>query len=128
MKFPLANRNSFFDQLFVFILIIYTGSATVFVRSIATWENPIGLLLPIVLSFVLAFIHKVNISRNFLFLVLGFTLYNLMLTIKFQAIHPKFFGIYIISVLLLPTLPIHPCDFNYFSFTKGSYIIYALLL
>lgn len=100
MKFPQLQKNRILDQLFVFMLIIYAGSATAFVRSMASWENLIGLFLPIIFALIIGFWHRINISRNFIYLVLGYTLYNFILTIKFQAIHPRFFGIYLISFLI----------------------------
>jgi hypothetical protein len=84
------------DYLFVFILIIYGGSATVFVRSIETWENVLGLGFILAFSLYYFVIKGVQISKEFIYLVTGFVLYFLASTIKFSEIHPRFFGLYII--------------------------------
>ena len=88
------------DQLYVFMLIIYAGSATVFVRSISNWENMIGLLLPIVFTSIIAFWHRVKISNNFIYLLVGYLAFNIIVSLKFHTIHPRFFGIYLISFVI----------------------------
>jgi len=92
-----ARGNHIIDQIYIFVLIIYAGSATVFVRSMASWENYLGLFIPIVLTLIIGYSHRVKISRRFLFLLIGYSIYNLILTIKFQALHPRFYGIYLIN-------------------------------
>lgn len=99
-NFISASDSSILDYLFVFVLIIYAGSATVFVRSISNWENLVGLALPILISTLVAFWYRVKISGKFALLLLGYLIYNLILTLKFNAIHPRFFAIYLISIFI----------------------------
>ncbi len=94
------HNSSTLDHLFVFMLIIYAGSATVFVRSISNWENLLGLFLPIAFTLLIAFWHRVKFSYNFIYLIVGYIAYNIIITLKFSTFHPRFFGIYLISFFI----------------------------
>ena len=58
------KQHYWLDYIFVFILVIYAGNATTFVRSLDTWENALGLFLPIILTTykIMAAIHAVQIK------------------------------------------------------------------
>lgn len=94
------NKYQFFDYLFVFILIIYAASATTFARSLNTW-NVVGSVL-FILSVTLYYVqtNKIKFSNNFYILFSGFTIYFIFLTLKFKELHPRFFGIYIVSFFI----------------------------
>lgn len=93
----LNKQNYLLDYCFVFMLIVYAGKATTFVRAIESWENLLGLLFPIIFSLIIAFYYRVNISKRFTYLLIGFLIYNIALIYKFGIIHPRFIGIYLIS-------------------------------
>jgi hypothetical protein len=97
MKKYKSNAIFWLDYLFVFILVIYAGKATTFVRSLETWENIWGLLFILSFTVAFAFRQNVGITVKFIYLILGFTIYFLALTLEFQEIHPRFFGIYLIN-------------------------------
>jgi hypothetical protein len=97
MKKIKLRRKLLLDYLFVFILIIYAGKATVFVRSLESWENILGLVLPLILTVYLAYVKKVKFSKDFYFLFIGFFVYFVLSSLKFEQIHPRFFGIYLIN-------------------------------
>jgi len=93
----ILNKNSsLLDHIFIFIIIIYAGRATTFVTSIETWENPLGLFLPIFIATLIVFYYRISFSKKFLFLLAGFLFYNIIVSYKFSAIHPRFIGIYLI--------------------------------
>lgn len=94
------NKSNTIDKLYVFLLIIYAGNATIFVRSLNSWENIIGLFLPILFAVIVSIKNRISVSRKLLFLIIGYAIYNFLLTIKFQTIHPRFFGIYLINFSL----------------------------
>lgn len=99
MNIPLTSKKRVnkLDYLFVFLLIIYAGSATVFVRSLNTWEDLVGLIF--ICSFTLFYElkNKIGLKKNFNFLILSFIIYSFALTLKFGEAHYRFLGVYIIS-------------------------------
>lgn len=94
------NKYHYLDYTFVLILIIYGGSATTFTRSLNSWEVIQGLLL--IFGFTLYYVekNKIKISKKFLVLLACFTIYFIGLTIKFHELHPRFWGIYIVSFFI----------------------------
>ena len=95
------NLLTFFDYFAVFILIFYAGKATVFVQAIDSWNHPIGLFLPLATFGILFFIKKVRFNSRFWLMVTGFTLYIIASTIKFGELHPRFFLINIIYIVIV---------------------------
>jgi hypothetical protein len=81
---------SFFDYLFVFMLIIYAGRANTFVESGSFTDNAIGFLLPVVLSTILALRWKIKFDQNFFLLLWGFSIYFIAISIKVGEVHPSF--------------------------------------
>lgn len=96
----LTQRNTTLDYSFVFLLIVYAGRGSSFVRAVDTWDNLVGLLLPIVFSAIVAGYYKITISKKFISLIIGFVIYNIILTFKFREFHPRFMGIYLISFFI----------------------------
>lgn len=89
-----------FHYIYLFIIIIYSGNANTFVGSIYTWENPIGLIIPIVFSGMIILKERVKFSKKFYIIMLIFILYFVANTIKYKEIHPRFFLIYSFSIFL----------------------------
>lgn len=100
MEFQIVKRHSKLDYIFVFMLIIYGGRATAFVRSLETWEYFIGLAIPIIFTTLLIIKRKIQFSKNFIYLLIAFLFYFTLLTIKFQEFHPRFLGIYLTSFFI----------------------------
>ena len=88
------------DYLFVFIFIFYAASATTFARSINTWAVVESLFFMISFTLYYAYRNRTSFSTNFYYLLGGFALYFFLLTIKFHELHPRFFGIYIVSFFM----------------------------
>ena len=82
---------SFFDYLFVFVLVIYAGRANIFAESGSFKENAIGVLIPIALSGIMALRWKVLFDLKFYLLIFGFTIYFLGISAKYTEFHPTFF-------------------------------------
>lgn len=97
MNISSLNKISRSDYLFVFMLVIYVGSANEFTRSLQTWDSILGVILPMGFTIYLSLTNKIKISKEFLYLILGFLCYSLMLTFKFEEFHPRFTGVYLIS-------------------------------
>jgi hypothetical protein len=86
-----SQRITFFEYLFVLILIIYAGRANVIVQSLSFKTNVIGFLLPILLSGILVLRWKVKFDSRFFILILGFAIYFIAISIKYKEIRPTFF-------------------------------------
>jgi len=90
----LFSRNRtvlYMEYLVVGILIFYAGKANEFVRSIDSWENPVGLLLPIASVVAFAFVKGVQMNYKYWLFIIIFSLYFLASTVKFGELHPRFF-------------------------------------
>ena len=103
-----TRTTNFINNIFVLILFIYAGRASVFVRSVDTFENIYGLLFIIISSLLFSSYHKVGLKNSFLYLIVGYSIYFILLTVKFNAFHPRFYFIYFIgfylSYVLISTL------------------------
>ena len=86
-----SQSISFFDYLFVFVLIIYSGRANTFVESLSVKDNPVGAFIPILLSGILALRWKVKLDSHFYLLILGLTIYFLAVSIKYSDVQPTLF-------------------------------------
>ncbi|MFC0875453.1 hypothetical protein ACE01N_02615 [Saccharicrinis sp. FJH2] len=95
-----SKINYFFDHLFIFVLVIYTGSATTFVRSLNSWGNLIAFGIPILFATIIFIKKNLSLNTKILYIIIGFTLYFIASTLKFREIHPRFFSNTIISFLL----------------------------
>lgn len=121
------NSNQLLLEYFVvFILIFYAGKANEFVRSITSWNNPIGLLLPIIAVGTLGLVTKVRFSWRFWLLLFGFTLYFIVSTLKFGELHPRFYGINIIQ-FTIAYIVVSGLGYRFLVFMKTFYITCALL-
>lgn len=94
------KKYKLLDYLFVFILIFYAASATNFTRSLGTWEVIEGLLFIVFFTVYYAIVNKIIIKREFYILLGIYTIYFILLTIKFKELHPRFFAIYLISFFI----------------------------
>ncbi|AHW62272.1 hypothetical protein SAMN05444285_12635 [Draconibacterium orientale] len=97
-----SSKNSLlyiFEYFTVFIVIFYAGKASLFVGAIESWANPIGLMLPILTFGALAFMKGIHFNYKFILLISGYIIYTIASTIKFGAIHPRFFAIYLIKFI-----------------------------
>lgn len=82
------------------MIVIYAGSGSKFVASIWSWENPLGLLIPVAFSIYMIYTRKITFSLAFNFLIIGFLLYFIAVTLKFHAFHPRFLGVYLIYFVI----------------------------
>jgi hypothetical protein len=82
------------DLLSVFLLITYASSATIFTRSIQTWEQPLALVLFFLIGVIFVMRYSIQFSKKFVRLLLMFLVYFILLTVKFGELHYKFLLIY----------------------------------
>ncbi|MDD4144847.1 MAG: hypothetical protein PHN68_09445 [Prolixibacteraceae bacterium] len=95
--FSINNKVQYLEYFVVFILIFYAGKANKFVGAIDSWEDPVGLMLPIVSVAALAIVRGVQLNYKYWLFIIGFSFYFLASTIKFSELHPRFFLIIIIN-------------------------------
>lgn len=117
---PLASDNlssnsseiSFFEYLYVFVLIIYGGGANIFVRSFSP-DKPLAILLPLGLSVILALKSRIVFNKQIYLLLLGYVLYFAATVVKYKTLHLVFFGQLLVSFLVV-YVTIKGLRFNFF--------------
>lgn len=92
-----SERIPFFEYLYVFVLIIYAGLASSFVRSF-TFDRPVSMLLPITLGVILAIKNRVVFTKQFYLLIFGIVIYLFVTTVKYSELHPRFFANLIMDI------------------------------
>ncbi|HLP72165.1 MAG TPA: hypothetical protein VK155_04620 [Bacteroidales bacterium] len=78
------------EYAYVLMLMFYAARAIRFFESPLITENPIGVLLPVIFSGIMAFKWKLYITKEFYALLFIFLLYFLAISIKFYDIQPTF--------------------------------------
>jgi hypothetical protein len=114
-----------FEYFIVFIMVLYAGKASVFISSLDSWENPLGLLFPIISVAVFGFIKRVRFNHQFLLLILGYTLYFIATTVKLGSLHPRFF---LINLIYFTLVYIVLSGLRYKFFTFYEDILYCLCI
>lgn len=94
LKEYLTVKVSFFEVLYVLMMILYAGRGNIFFASISLTENPAGLLLMIILSGILAIKHRIVFNKNFYLLLLCFFIYFIAITVKYGEFRPTIFLTY----------------------------------
>ena len=119
-----SHRISFFEYLYVFVLIIYAGRANIYVESLYLKDNPVGAFIPILLSGILALKWKVKYDARFYLLIFGLAIYLLLaISIKYRDIQPTFFLMYFFSFFIV-YVSIKALRFNLFKIFE--YLLYIL--
>jgi hypothetical protein len=108
-----STSITFFEYFYVFLLIIYAGRANTFVESVSIKENFFGVILPIVLSIILAFRWKVVFDAKFYIVMFCFSFYFIAISIKDGEMHPTFLLTYFFKFFTVYTV-IKALKFNLF--------------
>ncbi len=98
----LSNKKAItlLEYFSVFLIIFYAGNASLFVKSFESWNNLIGLMLPIAAIGGLGLIKGVQFNHKYVMVMAGYLLYTIASTIKFGELHPRFMGINILKITL----------------------------
>lgn len=116
------------EYSYVLMLMLYAGRAIRFFESPVITENPIGVLLPVAFSAVLAFKWKMYITKEFYALLFVFLLYFLAISIKFYDIQPTFLLTYYFLFFIAYTA-VRVLKFNvFFIYEKILYYLAILSL
>ena len=68
-------RIGFLEYFFVFVLLVYAAHAIRQVTSTSVLENPLWVILPVLLSGILALRWRIVLHKQIYLLVLGFFIY-----------------------------------------------------
>jgi hypothetical protein len=79
-----------FEYIYVLMLMLYAGRSIDFFVSPVITENPIGVLLPVVMSGILAFKWKLFFSPRFFALLFFFAVYFIIVSLKYYDLRPTF--------------------------------------
>ena len=120
-----SQKLSIFDYFFVFALIIYSGRANTFVESGSFTENPVGDLLPVILSGILILRRSVLFDLRFYILLFGFTIYFIAISLKYLSIHPSFLLNYFFKFFIVYAA-IKALKYNLFRIYE--YVVYYLAI
>jgi hypothetical protein len=121
-----SPRISFYEYLIVFVLIIYAGRANTFVESGSFTKNPVGALLPLVLTGILAIRWKVMFEKNFYILIACFTIYFVAISAKYGEIQPTFLLTFIFRFFIVYTV-IKALKFNLFKIYENVMFYLAII-
>lgn len=103
---------SVLEYFFVLALIIYGGSANTFVRTFSL-DKPLPFLFILSFSLIIAIRSGVVFSRKIYLLLLGYTIYFVILTIKFSELHPRFFA-YLFIQFIITYIAVKAFKLNFF--------------
>jgi hypothetical protein len=121
-----TQRITFFEYLYVFVMLIYAGRANIFVESASFSENPVGVLLPVVLSVILALRWKVAFDSRFFLLIFGLGLYFMAISLKYTMIQPTFFIVYFF-IFFIVYVVIRALKYNLFKIYERLVFYLAIL-
>lgn len=85
-----GQEFGFLEYFYILILMLYAGRSIEFFESFEIQENPVGVLLPVVLSMILAFKWKLFINTQFYILLFLFTIYFIAVSLKYYDFRPTF--------------------------------------
>ncbi len=88
---PATRKISFFEYLFIFTLIIYTGHANKYVVSTSILDNPIWYGLIIIMGGILAIRWRIVLNKQFYLLIFAYLIYFVAISIKFHEFRPSYF-------------------------------------
>ena len=100
------TKISFFDYFYLFCIIVYAGSATIFARSMST---PFTIGNTVVLLLTLVFIgkNKIKFKQHFGIAIFLFTLYAVLTFIQNSQSSPMWLSIWYINLLITYVLSTH---------------------
>ena len=128
MKTHLSHiaRISFFEYFFVFVLIIYAGHAISHVTSISIIQNPIWVMIPVILSGILALKWRILFNKQIYLLILGFFIYFFAISVKFQEFRPTYFINYVL-LFFIAYVAVKALNVNLFRIYESVLYLLAII-
>jgi hypothetical protein len=125
MNNNLTQKISFFEYLYLFVLIIYAGRAIKFVEDLSLITNPIGSLIPVILSVILLIRWRIVIQKQFYILIFSFFIYFIIICTKYGDFRITIFlNYFFMFVIVYSVVKV----FKYNLFRIYEYLIYFLAI
>lgn len=121
-----SSKAGILEYLYVLMLMLYAGRATTFFESLYITDNPIGVLIPVIFSGVLAFKHKLFFNSRFYVLLFVFALYFIAISIKYYVIQPTFIITYYILFFITYTA-VRVLKFDLFKIYEQILFYFAII-
>ena len=93
--------SSWIDYLIITIFILYAGRGNTFFESGSFIDNPLGVALPLILSFILALKWKIVVNKQFYLLIFFYFIYFVAITVKFGEFRPTIFLNYCLTFFVV---------------------------
>lgn len=119
-------RISFIDYFFVFVLVIYSGHALKFFTSISILDNPVWVMIPVILSGLLALKWRIVFNKQIWLLVLGFFIYFFAISVKFHEFRPSYF-INFILLFFTVYVAVKALSINFFKIYEAVLFTLAII-
>lgn len=91
-----APRIGFLEYFFVFVLLVYAAHAIRQVASTSVLENPLWVMIPVLLSGILALKWRIVLNKQIYLLVALFFIYFFAISVKFNEFRPTYFINYLL--------------------------------
>jgi hypothetical protein len=121
-----SRKINVLEYIYVLILIIYAAHANKYVLINSLLETPITALLPVVYSAIIFIKWRVVFEKNFIILVIGFFIYFIALSVKFDQVQPTFFLNYLFQFFIAFSA-IKALRFNFFKIYESILFYLAII-
>lgn len=121
-----TQKLALIDYLYVLMLMLYASRANKFFESPVITENPIGVMLPVIFSGIMAFRWKLFFTIRFYMLLFFFAVYFLAVSLKFYTIQPSFLLTYYLLFFITYTA-VRAIKFNLFIIYEYLLFYFALI-
>lgn len=114
------------EYFYVLMLLLYAGRSVVFFEIMQVKDNPLGALIPVVFSGIMAFKWKIRFSVTFYLLLFFFALYFVAVSLKYYVIQPTFLITYYF-LFFTAYVAIKTLRFNVFTIFEYILFIFAVI-
>ena len=120
-----SQNLSFFEYLVVFVLIFYAGNANTFVVFSGINQNFISFIIPVLLISILFIKWKITFDHNLYFIMIGFGVYFVAISLHFGGFQPAYFlGYFSIFLIVYIVIKVYKSAF----FKAYELILYYLAI
>ncbi|OQB59541.1 MAG: hypothetical protein BWX96_02716 [Bacteroidetes bacterium ADurb.Bin145] len=116
----------FLEYFFVFVLLVYAAHAIRQVASTSVLENPFWVMIPVILSTILALKWKIVLNKQIYLLVLGFFIYFFAISVKFNEVRPTYFINYLLLFFTV-YVAIKALNINFFRLYETVMYLLAII-
>lgn len=121
-----SQRISFFEYLYVFVLVIYGGHAILHVASNSILGNPVWTTFPVILSGILALKWRLVFNKQFYVVVLCYSVYFFAISVKFNEFQLAYFINYLFFFFTV-YVTVKALNVNFFRIYESVLYLLAIL-